>query len=374
MNGERLRIVRRLRRWTQKELAESASIAQATISRIESGAIEEPGTNVIEAISAATGFPAKFFVRRSGPELPLGSLTFRARRSATKVEVNEAYAWAEVTLECMCELATHVDLPEVRVAQLPTESPEHAAEITRSAMRHSPDRPIANVTHAMEQAGIWVFAVDVPLEHRDAFSTWPRALDQRPLVVVCTADAPGDRLRWSLAHELGHIVLHHHGPRGTLSEVEKEADRFASEFLMPAATILEEFTRPVTIGSLSELKLRWGVSVASLIYRARELGVISDRRARALFIEISRTWGRSKPEPIHLAVEKPRLLRKVAEIVYGTPPSIPRFADDFDLPPQVVARVLSAHAAREEVIAVVPDAQEADEKIIPFRRPRLSTP
>ncbi len=363
MNGERLRLVRRLQRWTQQELAERAQVKQATISRIESRKILEPSPVVIDAIASATAFPPEFFARSPVPELPLGSLAFRARSSVTQTEMYEAKAWAEITLECLSNLSRHVELPRVRVAQLRDVSPEHAAEVARASMGLSPDRPIANVTHAMEEAGVLVLAVDIPLERRDAFSTWLSTLEQRPVVVVCTADAPGDRLRRSLAHELGHIVLHQ-APRGTIREVEREAERFASEFLMPGSTIREEFERPVTIASLSELKLRWGVSVASLVYRARELGVISERRARTLFIEISRTWGRSNPEPLTLAVEKPRLLRKVAEMVYGPPVSALRLAEDFNLPPQIAKRILDRHALREEVIAVVP--QDSDEKIIPF--------
>ena len=357
MNGHRLRQIRKLRGLTQTSLAEMSGVTGSLVSQIESGTIQ-PSDEVSSAIATSLRFPEGFFSRSDGPDLPLGSLTFRARRSATKRALNEAQAWAELVLECVAVLADDFNLPAVRVPRLDHESPESAAEITRASIGISPDRPIPNVTHAMEQAGTLVIAVPVPLDHRDAFSTWMSEYPVRPLVALCTRGVSGDRLRHSLGHELGHLTLHR-SPRGTIAEIEKEADRFASEFLMPAHSILDEFTRPVTIESLMALKPRWGVSVASLVYRARELGAISRRRAQSLFIEIGQRWGRSSPEPLAIPVEKPRALRKLIESMYGDPPDVRRFAREFALPLELAATVIGSHASRGEVVAVVPDASMA---------------
>ena len=366
MNGERLRQVRRLRRLTQTRLAELSGVTPAAISQIESGALQ-PSEQLGARIASAMGFSLDYLEQPSGPELSLGSLAFRARRSATKRELYEAQAWAEIVLETMLELSKRFDSPQVSVPQLEGEDPKAAAQITRAAIGLPPDRPIQNVTYTLERAGTLVLAIPVPVERRDAFATWTSEPRPRPLVVVCTMDAPGDRLRHSLAHELGHIVLHR-GPRGAVTTIENEADQFASEFLMPREAILDDLSLPVTIRSLSTLKPRWGVSVASLIYRSRELGVISERRARSMFIEVSRRWGRSKPEPIRIGVEKPRALRKLAESVYGDPPDIRRFARDFALPMQLAAAIIGSHAARSEVVGVVSDGPSPS-NIVRFPQP-----
>ena len=368
MNGERLRQVRKLRRLTQTRLAAMSGVTPSTISQVESGSIQ-PSPDLESALAASLEFPLEFFHRASGPDLPLGSLTFRARRSATKRDLYEAQAWAEIIRECIVQLAESFSLPAVRVPRLDDESPETAAQIARASLGLSSDRPVPNVIYAMEQAGTLVLALPVPLGHRDAFSTWTNDAPPRPLAVVCTRDTPGDRLRHSLAHELGHLVLHR-GPSGAIASIEKEADRFAAEFLVPADSAYDEFSRPVTLESLGALKPRWGVSVASLVYRARELGVISEARGRSLFIEISRRWGRSNPEPIGLEIEKPRALRKLAESAYGDPPNVWRFATDFALPPQFASAILGAHASRSEVVAVVPD-EPPDDRIVHFPRPSL---
>ena len=100
---------------------------------------------------------------------------------------------------------------------------------------------------------------------------------------------------------------------------------------MPEVGIKDEFVTPITVQSLSQLKPRWGVAIAALVYRARELGLLSERRAQQLFQTIARTWGRTS-EPIDIPVEKPRAFRKMAEIVYGDPPDPRKLARDSDYP------------------------------------------
>ncbi len=359
MNGERLRQVRLLRRLTQQELAARVEVSQATISQIEAG-IKGPSGELADAIAEAADFPLEFLEQPSGPELPLGSLSFRARRSVARRHLEEVCTWAAIALECVQVLARRFELASVQIPQIEDAGPEEAARVTRSAIGLAPHRPIPNLTYAMEQAGATVLAIPIPLDGRDAFSTWPSEPRPRPLVATCTVGVPGDRLRYSLAHELGHIVLHR-GLRGTIKQVENEANRFAAELLMPADVIVDDLSRPVTIRSLSSIKLRWGVSVAALVMRARTLGVISERKAGSLFAEINRTWGRSSPEPIQVPVEKPRMFRKLAEAEYGEPPDAKRFASDFALPVHLAASLLGTHATRSEVVAVTPPSMdEAD--------------
>lgn len=100
-----------------------------------------------------------------------------------------------------------------------------------------------------------------------------------------------DRMRFSLAHELAHLVCHD-VPN---PQQEGEANRFASEFLMPSADIGDDL-RNVTLTRAMELKLYWGTSIQSIIYKSWELGEISDRRMQNYFIEMSRRgWRKNEP-------------------------------------------------------------------------------
>src|SRR2546428_12825632 len=109
----------------------------------------------------------------------------------------------------------------------------------------------------------------MPLPQRDAFSTWAGGDGSTPVIVV-TATTEGDRRRFSVAHELGHLVLHQ-VPQGSPHGLERQADMFAEEFLLPAAAMREALVPPVTLTTLADLKGHWGVSLQALIRRARTL-------------------------------------------------------------------------------------------------------
>ena len=373
VNGERLRQVRKLRRLTQTRLAAMSGVTPSTISQVESGSIQ-PSPDLESALAASLEFPLEFFDRASGPDLPLGSLTFRARRSATKRDLYEAQAWAEIIRECIVQLAESFSLPAVRVPRLDDESPETAAQIARASLGLSSDRPVPNVTYAMEQAGTLVLALPVPLGHRDAFSTWTNDAPPRPSAVVCTRDTPGDRLRHSLAHELGHLVLHR-GPSGAIASIEKEADRFAAEFLVPADSAYDEFSRPVTLESPRRPQAALGrVSGLARLSRSRTRGHLRDPQPFVVHRD-QPTVGpiESRADRPSLGTEKPRALRKLVESAYGDPPNVWRFASDLALPPQLASAILGAHASRSEAVAVVPDEPPGD-RIVHFPRPRPNVP
>jgi Zn-dependent peptidase ImmA (M78 family) len=144
-------------------------------------------------------------------------------------------------------------------------------------------------------------------------------------VIALAGEFPGDRVRFSAAHELGHLVLH--GPQERSREVEVEADAFAAELLTPLAAMSRAFPRRPTLGNLTMLKTEWGVSIRSLIRRARELEIIDQLRAVSLYKQISaRGWNRA--EPGYVPNENPRAFRKLVEISYGPGPNMQRFASD----------------------------------------------
>jgi Zn-dependent peptidase ImmA (M78 family) len=97
--------------------------------------------------------------------------------------------------------------------------------------------------------------------------------------------ASGDRLRWNVAHELGHIVLHVNG--GGSADLERQADEFAAELLTPLDALRYEMPLHPKLSALYAMKARWGVSVQSLIRRGRELGAVDERQYVGLFRQIS---------------------------------------------------------------------------------------
>jgi len=121
---------------------------------------------------------------------------------------------------------------------------------------------------------------------------------------------PGDRQRFTLAHELGHLALHSAlGPPTTAAEaalIEKQAHIFGAAFLAPGDAMLDELAEHggrVTLQTLARIKERWGISIKALVTRFQNLGVIDADHARSLFKQISaRGWNRN--EPVRVGIER----------------------------------------------------------------------
>lgn len=193
---------------------------------------------------------------------------------------------------------------------------ELAAEVRQVVLDVEEVGPIRNLTSAVERAGVAVvpireFAGPEGAQTIDGLSSW---VEGQPTIGL-DPDVPGERFRFSLAHELGHLVMH----ARKHSYTEDEANRFAGTLLVPRSTI--EFAlrdaRLPTLSDFLQLKETLGVSVAALIYRARDLDIISAERFRSLQIQKSTTWGR-KREPNDSRVMTPGLLRKMIDIRGGT--------------------------------------------------------
>jgi Zn-dependent peptidase ImmA (M78 family) len=118
-------------------------------------------------------------------------------------------------------------------------------------------------------------------------------------------DAPSDRMRWTLAHEIGHSIMHRH-PTG---DVEEQANEFASEFLMPRDEIAHHL-EDLTLEKAAMLKPIWKVSMAAIIMRAVQLGCITERKSRSLFTSLS-AQGYKRNEPFPIDPEEPYLVRNL---------------------------------------------------------------
>jgi Zn-dependent peptidase ImmA (M78 family) len=146
-----------------------------------------------------------------------------------------------------------------------------------------------------------------------------------------------------VAHELGHLVLHHL-PEGAPHALEQQADAFAEAFLLPAAAMHAALVPPITLTTLADLKVRWGVSLQALIRRAHTLDLLTPSQYRSLSAQLGARGWRTR-EPITVPVERPRALRQLAELLYGRPIGYPRLADAMGLDPAFVRELLDAHAA-----------------------------
>lgn len=183
---------------------------------------------------------------------------------------------------------------------------DRVAADVRTAAGVEPDSVVKNVIRAAERLGCVVLPLDGELGRHWGMSL---TVDGIPVIRVTRPsldpefDIPGDRQRFTVAHELGHLVLHAGSGQpvspSEAARLEREANRFAAAFLVPGDVALADLERHggrVTLGTLSTLKQKWGYSIKAFVFRFRELGVIDDGQARSLYKQISaRRWNKDEP-------------------------------------------------------------------------------
>ena len=357
--GERVKQARQLRTLTQTELAKRLSTSQSTIAHIENERLS-PSRELLEAIAFQTGFPPSFFRQPPEEDMPLGSLIFRARASASSQAETTGYRYTQIGYRMIRSLLAKTKPIAVRLALLDDEDPSTAAKLTRSNLGLPPDRPIGTLVNALERAGVVIFSLPIPLPKIDAFSMW--AEEGLPMIILAnTSNQDGSRLRFSVAHEVAHLVLHR-TLGGDFKEIESEANRFAGEFLLPEAAFREEVFPPVTLSALARQKVRWRVSLQALVMRAYELEIITQRQRKYLFQQLSaKGWRRREPRNLDAPVEHPQTLSHLAELHYGKPIDYRRLAAHTNLRSRFVEEFINAqHDINNVVQATEPATPNED--------------
>jgi len=317
INGPRLKQAREALELTQASLAAKVGVPQSVISRLEIG--NYPVTNEeIYRLANALDVPVKFLFR-APVELSEGSLgLFRSLTSKVKsTEYRASRRLAEIGIETILRLAEGTQLPVCRLRTVTDADLESAGLYARSMLRLPPEEPIDNLTLAMERSGVLVLRLSGISEHITGFSAWldpmPGLLPTERPMVVTRRLMSAFRLRFTLAHELGHLLLGHQVFSGPQQPVERDANLFAQALLLPRDPALEDLgAAPLGIERLAELKGKWGVSMHSLAMRAKYLGVISESGYRNIY-ESLRHRGFLKKEPGDATTipEQPRLLTEL---------------------------------------------------------------
>lgn len=315
-NGERLTMARQLAGLKKAHLASLIEMSPASVTAWESG-VKQPNRATVAKLALAVKVEPQFF--GGGSPVRVSEPHFRSLRSAPQVAQDEAEAYGQFVAEVAGMLESAVEFPEVRVPDLPVDpselglSPEEVAREARIFLGVG-SGPIRHVIRLVESVGVVVVFSEPGVAAIDAYSMHTAT---RPIIVLNPVKDDYYRQRFDVAHELGHLIMHHDAePGGKISE--EQANRFASEFLMPANEIVS-FLPSSTAGrawaQLAELKEHWGVSLAALLYRARSLGIMSDVSYRNAIVRMSQNgWRRAEPGRI-ASLEMTSLLPRGREVM-----------------------------------------------------------
>ena len=281
------------------------------MSKYEKG-LQTPSDGQLELLAKALGYPIEFFLQA---EARPTTVLYRTRvlRSAklegqVRARLNLARLVVGRLLEDLnVEAVTHFPEPDQSY-----DSPEQAAASLRTAWGVVPG-PVDSLSELIEYAGGVVVRVDLGTDQAIAAYLHPLG-DPIRWFFVNSRVTSGDRIRFSLAHELGHAVLHEAALLPDSRDAERHANQFAGAFLLPTADLLAELPRRrMDLEDLLVLKQRFGVSMQAAAMTAHRAGAISQDELTRLYREISyRGWRTSEPGAV--AIERPTILHDAISV------------------------------------------------------------
>ncbi|WP_077692898.1 MULTISPECIES: helix-turn-helix domain-containing protein [Nocardiopsis] len=316
----RLTLARQLAGLRKSELAALVGKSPTAVTAWESGA-KSPSPATVAQLALSLSIDPGFFATRADDVAALSTTPhFRSLRSTSQLARDQAFAYGQLAVDISTSLEKHVEFPNPDIPSEPVliedhddDGPERAALAVRKIWGIE-EGPIGHLIRLVEHRGILVVFSPPQAASVDAYSFDSRL---RPVMVLNPIKRDYYRQRFDVAHELGHLVMHTDAePGGRI--VENQANRFASELLMPSDEVRNLL--PNSMGgdawrSLARLKERWGVSIQALLYRARQLGVLSDVSYRNAMTTVSaRGWRRGEPGLV-TALEQPSLLPRAVELL-----------------------------------------------------------
>jgi len=317
----RLKLARQLRGYTRAELARRSGLSPAAVSQYESAA-HAPRSSTLAQLAMSLGVPVAFLANPGSPTLlpSVEDSFFRSLRRTTQRDRERAAALAGLAAELVRAIDGTVVLPSFDPptdlgldAGAPLDAAEHAAQEIRRRWEIA-DGPIEHVIRVCERRGIVVVrSALAESKDVDAYS-WTGGT--RPLIILGTDRGGYERSRLNAGHELAHILLHSTDPEPASPPLERQAQRFSSALLVPSDALRDEWPgRRIDWNQLQRLRARWGISMAALLYRAKELEIVSTTAYTNAMKYMSRRGMRRREPGPERPPEQPALLAKALELL-----------------------------------------------------------
>ena len=314
VNPKMVTLAREARGLTQSELATRLRITQGVLSKIENGLVQAP-VQVLEQLQSELDFPKDFFFQ---PDSIHGVGTdnfhqlYRRRKALPMKAMRRIEARVNIVRMHTGRMLRAVSIePGHGIPKLDLDDFDGDVERIAATLRATwllPNGPVESVVKCIEDAGGMVLPFDFATQQVDATSL--RYGDMPPLMYY-NQNLLGDRQRFTLAHELGHMVMHSVVPN---ADMEDQADRFAAEFLMPAREIASQLNN-LNLQRAAQLKRYWRVSMGAIIMRAKTLGKLTSNQSQYLWMQMGAAGLRTREPPeLDVPVEQPRLQRELIDL------------------------------------------------------------
>lgn len=316
-NGDRLRKARIYNGLTLTELAERTGLSKQSVSLYENGK-NVPDYQRVMTLANELGFPFEFFFQKDKISTRTETTYFRSQSTTTKKSRSAQSVKLEMVAGMYEVLWNYVEFPTYNDPQISFEgfdsfeecvSDEAVAAIEAAAQKVRQlwglgNDPIKNLQYALEQHGILVTCIDTDEDTIDAFSQ-RTLVDNADVYIIAIAVSKQFecRIRFDMAHELGHIVLHPWSedldsiPKDEFKARERQANMFASAFLLPRDTFGKDVSKyPTNLEYYGYLKKKWKVSIQAMLYRAHQLKIITTNQYQYLMRQVSKNgWRNEEP-------------------------------------------------------------------------------
>jgi len=304
INPKMITLAREARGYSQADLAEVSGVSRPSITRFEQNDLQL-SEGFIKSVTAPLKF-ADALYQLDTEALP--PAIYRKRDNVPAKLLTKVDALINIYGFGIGRLLKATQFDKLIVPSFPTsptEGAERAAMLTRRVwnIEHG---VITNLTAVMEANGFITMPVDFETDRIDSRSI---LIDDKYPVIFYNKKLLGDRLRFTLAHELGHIIMHTRNPLARFDD-SHEANVFAAEFLMPKKEIMKDLDHDLDMDKLALLKSKWLVSMHALLYRAEDLQVITENQKRYIINRFNQLKiRRREPKELDVAVERGQLLR-----------------------------------------------------------------
>lgn len=318
-NSEQLKLARLAAGLSFADVGNILGVTRQYASKLENDAI--PSISQLKLLADALGVDISFFNKTRSRVLETEQCHFRSVRSSTQKLKKMIVAQVEVLNSHIFSVIDDiVDFPAINIYE--AEDHEYNSvkdiEVLAEKVRRQMGLglgPISHVVKLLESIGCIVVNLSDADEKIDAFSTFTG----RPIVARNTQKLSPGRLRFDFAHELGHLIMHQ-GIETGCRTTEQQANNFASAFLMPRSAFASEFPRVrstyLNWDSLVQMKVRWGVSLKALIYRAKALGLLSPEKAKSAYIYLSKNgYTKNERGDDLMLIEQPSMLQNAIDLL-----------------------------------------------------------
>ena len=318
-NGEKLKSARLYNGWTLQELSDRTEISKQSISLYENGR-NVPEYERVRLMAKTLGFPFEYFFGEDPIRIETGTTYFRSFASATKKDRTAQTIKLEMVARMHHILLNYLEFPAFNNPMVSYEGHEDPVKLdsvdavddmeavakkVRKAWKTG-SGPINNLQYLLETNGILVtgFKAGTQDDKIDAFSQRTDVDESGVFIIALVLGKRSEcRLRFDMAHELGHILLHPWSEdlealsKDEFNVREKQANMFASAFLLPKDSFGRDVSKyPTNLKYYEFLKTKWKVSIQAMLYRTRQLRIISANQYQYLMRQVSKNgWRINEP-------------------------------------------------------------------------------